>query len=98
MKKRLEIIREGASRLGGVTVRTGSIRGACLDALLSLGGKEVCAALDKLPTGGVSVRNLTRILPEAEKILFDPERERPWGFIKTSNVQRPTSNEKGRVG
>jgi len=82
IKRRLGIMRDGASRLGGVSIRTGSVRAAFLDALLSLGGRDVCTALDKLPPGGVSVRNLTRILPEAEKILFDPERERPWEFIR----------------
>jgi len=95
LKRRLAIIREGAMRLGGVTVRTGSVRGAFLDALLSLGGRDVSAALDKLPPHGVSVMRLTKIYPGAEEILFGNERERYWEFIKTSNVQRPTPNETG---
>lgn len=83
LRKRLAIIREGVSRLGGVKAQTGSVRGAYLDALLSLGDGSVSEVLDKIPSGGVSLKRLIRIFPPAERILFEKrEGELPWGFIK----------------
>jgi hypothetical protein len=39
--------------------------------------------LDKLPAGGVSLKRLVNIYPEAEQVLFGRESgELPWGFIK----------------
>jgi hypothetical protein len=71
------------SRLGGVKAQTGSVRGAYLDALLSLGDGSVSEVLDKIPSGGVSLKRLIRIFPPAERILFEKrEGELPWGFIK----------------
>jgi len=65
-----------------------------------LGDPEVkiygICGLEEAREGYISFVASPRFLPQAEKILFDPERERPWGFIKTSNVPRPASTEKGR--
>jgi len=83
LTKRLKMVRKGLGPVGGVKVQTGSVRGAYLDALLSLGGRQVSAVLDKLPPGGVSLNRLTKIFPETEQILFGREEgEMPWSFIK----------------
>jgi radical SAM superfamily enzyme YgiQ (UPF0313 family) len=83
LTRRLKMVRKGLGPVGGVKVQTGSVRGAYLDALLSLGGREVSAVLDKLPPGGVSLNRLMKIFPEAEQILFGrSEEELPWSFIK----------------
>lgn len=83
LKERMRIIRTGLGPVGNVKVQTGSVRGAYLDALLSLGDRSVADVLDKLPAGGVSLKRLTGILPTAEQILFGRESgELPWGFIK----------------
>jgi radical SAM superfamily enzyme YgiQ (UPF0313 family) len=83
LSRRLKMVRKGLGPVGGVKVQTGSVRGAYLDALLSLGGRQVSAVLDKLPPGGVSLKRLTKIFPETEQILFGREEgEMPWSFIK----------------
>jgi len=69
--------------VGSVRVQTGSVRGAYLDALLSLGDRSVADVLDNLPAGGVSLKRLIKILPTAEQVLFGRESgELPWEFIK----------------
>ncbi len=83
LKRRMNMIRTRLGPVGGVRVQTGSVRGAYLDALLSLGDKSVADVLDNLPATGVSLKRLTKILPTAEQILFGRESgELPWGFIK----------------
>ena len=83
LKERMRIIRNRLGPVGNVKVQTGSVRGAYLDALLSLGDRSVADVLDKLPAGGVSLKRLTGILPAAEQILFGRESgELPWSFIK----------------
>jgi radical SAM superfamily enzyme YgiQ (UPF0313 family) len=83
LRRRLAMIRSGAAPLGGVRVQTGSVRRAYLDALLSLGDRSVADVLDKIPSGGVSLKRLIRIFPSAESILFGKrEGELPWNFIK----------------
>jgi radical SAM superfamily enzyme YgiQ (UPF0313 family) len=83
LKRRMNIIRTRLGPVGGVRVQTGSVRGAYLDALLSLGDKSVADVLDNLPATGVSLKRLTKILPNAEQILFGRESgELPWGFIR----------------
>ncbi|MDF1535830.1 MAG: radical SAM protein [bacterium] len=83
LTRRLKMVRKGLGPVGGVRVQTGSVRGACLDALLSLGGRQVATVLDKLPPGGVSIKRLVKIFPEAEQVLFGRgEGEMPWSFIK----------------
>jgi radical SAM superfamily enzyme YgiQ (UPF0313 family) len=83
LRKRLSVIREGVTPLGGVRAQTGSIRGAYLDALLSIGDESVSEALDKIPSSGVSLRRLIKIIPEAERLLFERrEGDLPWDFIK----------------
>ncbi len=83
LKNRMGAIRSGLGPVGGVRVQTGSVRGAYLDALLSLGDRRVADVLDKLPAGGVSLKRLTKIFPDTEQILFGRESgELPWGFIK----------------
>jgi hypothetical protein len=79
----MNMIRTRLGPVGGVRVQTGSVRGAYLDALLSLGDKSVADVLDNLPATGVSLKRLTKILPAAEQILFGRESgELPWGFIR----------------
>ena len=83
MKKRMKYIRSRLGPVGNVTVQTGSVRGAYLDALLSLGDRRVADVLDKLPAGGVSMKRLIKIFPAAEEILYGRgSGELPWGFIK----------------
>ena len=83
LKNRMGAIRSGLGPVGGVRVQTGSVRGAYLDALLSLGDRRVADVLDKLPAGGVSLKRLTKIFPDAEQILFGRESGKlPWSFIK----------------
>jgi len=83
LQKRMKTIRKKLGPVGGVRVQTGSVRGAYLDALLSLGDRRVADVLDNLPAGGVSLKRLTKVLPTAEQILFGRESgELPWGFIK----------------
>jgi len=83
LKERMRTIRTGLGPVGGVRVQTGSVRGAFLDALLSLGDRSVADVLDKLPAGGVSVKRLAMMLPTAERILYGRESgELPWSFIK----------------
>jgi hypothetical protein len=83
LKERMRSIRSGLGPVGGVRVQTGSVRGAYLDALLSLGDRSVADVLDKLPAGGVSVKRLVMILPTAEQILYGRESGKlPWSFIK----------------
>jgi radical SAM superfamily enzyme YgiQ (UPF0313 family) len=81
LSKRLEAIRKGVTRLGGVKAQIGSVRRAYLDALLSLGDRSVTDVLDKIPPGGVSLKRLIKIYPHAENVLFG-ERERVWEFIR----------------
>lgn len=83
LKERMRVIRAALSPVANITVQTGSVRGAYLDALLSLGDRSVADVLDKLPAGGVSLKRLTKILPATEQILFGRDSgELPWGFIK----------------
>jgi radical SAM superfamily enzyme YgiQ (UPF0313 family) len=83
LSERMKTIRTKLGPVGGVRVQTGSVRGAYLDALLSLGDRSVADVLDKLPASGVSMKRLTKIIPTAEQILFGRESgELPWGFIK----------------
>ena len=83
LKERMQTIRAKLGPVGGVRVQTGSVRGAYIDALLSLGDRRVADVLDKLPAGGVSLKRLTKIIPAAEQILYGRESgELPWGFIK----------------
>jgi len=83
LKERMQTIRTKLGPVGGVRVQTGSVRGAYLDALLSLGDRRVADVLDKLPASGVSLKRLTKIIPAAEQILFGRESgELPWSFIK----------------
>lgn len=80
---RMKTIRTKLGPVGGVRVQTGSVRGAYLDALLSLGDRSVADVLDNLPAGGVSMKRLTKIIPAAEQILYGRESgELPWSFIK----------------
>ncbi|MDF1525849.1 MAG: radical SAM protein [bacterium] len=80
---RMKTVRSRLGPVGGVRVQTGSVRGAYLDALLSLGDRSVAEVLDNLPAGGVSMKRLTKIIPAAEQILYGRESGRlPWGFIK----------------
>ncbi len=83
LDSRMKSVRKGLGPVGGVRVQTGSIRGAYLDALLSLGDRRVGDVLDNLPSGGVSLKRLVGIFPAAEQILFAREEgELPWSFIK----------------
>jgi len=83
LKERMKIIRTRLAPVGSVRVQTGSVRGAYLDALLSLGDRSVADVLDNLPAGGVSLKRLIKILPTAEQVLFGRESgELPWEFIK----------------
>jgi len=83
LKKRMKDIRVNLGPVGGVRVQTGSVRGAYLDALLSLGDRSVADVLDKLPAAGVSLKRLIKIIPTAEQILYGRESgELPWSFIK----------------
>ena len=83
LKERMRAIRSGLGPVGGVKVQTGSVRGAYLDALLSLGDKSVADVLDKLPVGGVSVKRLAMIVPTAEQILHGRgSGDLPWYFIR----------------
>lgn len=83
LAQRLKKVRSGLGPLGGVKVQTGSVRGAYLDALLSLGDRSVADVLDKLPPGGVSMKRLAKVLPKAEQILYGRDTgELPWEFIK----------------
>jgi len=83
LKARLRTVRTGLGPVGGVRVQTGSVRRACLDALLSLGDRRVADVLDKLPAAGVSVKRLTQVIPAAEQILYGRDSgELPWHFIK----------------
>jgi radical SAM superfamily enzyme YgiQ (UPF0313 family) len=83
LNNRMKTVRIRLGPVGGVRVQTGSVRGAYLDALLSLGDRSVADVLDKLPAGGVSMKRLSKIVPAAEQILYGRESgELPWGFIK----------------
>jgi radical SAM superfamily enzyme YgiQ (UPF0313 family) len=83
LKESMQAIRAKLGPVGGIRVQTGSVRGAYLDALLSLGDRSVADVLDKLPASGVSLKRLTKIIPAAEQILYGRESgELPWGFIK----------------
>ena len=83
LKERMQVIRAALNPVANITVQTGSVRGAYLDALLSLGDRSVADVLDKLPAGGVSLKRLAKILPATEQILFGRDSgELPWGFIK----------------
>ncbi|MCJ7498898.1 B12-binding domain-containing radical SAM protein, partial [bacterium] len=76
---RMKTVRSRLGPVGGVRVQTGSVRGAYLDALLSLGDRSVADVLDNLPAGGVSMKRLTKIIPAAEQILYGRESgELPW--------------------
>ena len=83
LKKGLTDIRARLGPVGGIRVQAGSVRGAYLDALLSLGDRRVADVLDKLPAAGVSLKRLTKIFPAAQQILFERQSgELPWEFIK----------------
>ena len=83
LNRRMKTVRSSLGPVGGVRVQTGSVRGAYLDALLSLGDRSVADVLDNLPAGGVSMKRLTKIIPAAEQILYGRESgELPWAFIK----------------
>jgi radical SAM superfamily enzyme YgiQ (UPF0313 family) len=83
LNQRMKTIRTKLGPVGNVKVQTGSVRGAYLDALLSLGDRSVADVLDNLPAGGVSMKRLTKIIPAAEQILYGRESgELPWNFIR----------------
>ncbi len=83
LSERMKTIRTKLGPVGNVRVQTGSVRGAYLDALLSLGDRSVADVLDNLPAGGVSMKRLTKIIPAAEQILYGRESgELPWNFIR----------------
>lgn len=83
LTSRLKGVRDGLGRLGGVKVQTGSVRGAYLDALLSLGDRRLAGVLGQLPRSGTSLKKLDRIVDGASRILFEREDavQLPWGFI-----------------
>lgn len=80
---RLRSVREGLGKLGGVKVQTGSVRGAYLDALISLGDRRLGGVLGKLPGSGTSLKRMDRIVEDASKILFEREAagDLPWDFF-----------------
>ncbi len=83
LNRRFKRIRRGLGGVGGVRVQTGSIRMAYLDALLSLGDRDVAGALGELPARGLSLKGLIRSVPEAERILFGREGAGlPWEMFK----------------
>ncbi len=80
--RRLKGVRDGLGRLGGVKVQTGSVRGAYLDALLSLGDRRLAGLLGQLPRSGISLKRLDKIVKDASRILFERESaDLPWSFI-----------------
>lgn len=79
---RISLIRDGLRRLGGVKVQTGSIRGAYLDGLLSLGDRRITGLLGDLPRTGVSLKRLDKLVPKASQILLTERSGKlPWHFI-----------------
>ncbi|GBE15642.1 radical SAM superfamily protein [bacterium BMS3Abin14] len=79
LSRRLKSLREKIGRMGGVRFQAGSMRGAYLDALISLGDRNLGKALGALPAGGISLRKLQRIFPDADRILFDRRNGKlPW--------------------
>lgn len=79
LNRRLAIVREGLGPIGGVSVQTGSIRAAYLDALLSLGDRGTGSSLERLPAKGLSLKRLVKTIPAAEGVLFGREKsELPW--------------------
>ena len=82
LARRLKGVRDGLGRLGGVKVQTGSVRGAYLDALLSLGDRRLAGILGQLPRSGTSLKRLDKIVEGTSKILFERDTgDLPWSFI-----------------
>ncbi|NOY87260.1 MAG: radical SAM protein [Deltaproteobacteria bacterium] len=82
LSRRLKSLREKLGRMGGVKFQAGSIRGAYLDALISLGDRNLGKVLGAFPVGGMSLRKLQRVFPDADRILFDRrDGELPWTLL-----------------
>ena len=84
---RLKKVRDGLGRLGGVRVQTGSVRGAYLDGLISLGDRSSAQHLGKIPRTGLSLKRLDRLIPDASRLLLT-ERvgELPWDLIRNRST------------
>ncbi len=80
---RFKNLRDGLGRLGGVRVQTGSIRGAYLDGLISLGDSRLAQRLGEIPRAGLSLKRLDRLIPYASRLLLNERAgELPWSLIR----------------
>ncbi|MFV1956588.1 MAG: radical SAM protein [bacterium] len=80
---RIGKVRNGLRRLGGVKVQAGSVRGAYLDGLFSLGDRRITGFLGDIPRAGLSLKRLDKLIPNASQILLaERSGKLPWHFIK----------------